>query len=203
MKWKLLPKAGRPPFSLFDDRKVFESWKRRAIEHLRTPPSSDWDWLAIAQHHGLATRLLDWTTNPLNAAYFAVREVRKADAVVYAARFKWRVDPEAVSPMDFSDVAKFWPLGVVPRIARQAGLFTVHGKPDIPLEEYSEGLVALTEIVIPKKARDLLLRELSYYGINAASLFPDLDGLSTFLNWTMESREYWKLEIDETAQHKS
>jgi hypothetical protein len=198
-RWKLLPKAGRKPFSSFDDRLVFESWKRRAIEHLRTAPSSDWDWLAIAQHHGLATRLLDWTTNPLNAAYFAVRDAGMIDAAVYAARFKSRVIPETIHPMEFFAVAIYWPSGVVPRIARQAGLFTVHGKPNIPLEECTEGVSALTEIVIPKKARNTLLRELSYYGINAATLFPDLDGLSSFLNWTMESKEYWNFRIDETA----
>lgn len=198
-QWKLLPKAGRPPYCDIEDKSVFESWKRRAIEHIRVMPTSDWEWLAIAQHHGLATRLLDWTTNPLNAAYFAVRESREADAVIYAARFKYRVVTDVVHPMEFLGVATYWPSGVVPRITRQGGVFTIHGKPSVPLEAGPEGLTELKTIVIPHKVRDSLVRELSYYGINAVTLFPDLDGLSAFLNWTIESKEYWNIKIDETA----
>lgn len=197
--WKLLPKAGRLPYSTIDDRQIFESWKRRAIEHIRILPNSDWEWLAIAQHHGLATRLLDWTTNPMNAAFFAVRENREVDAVIHAARFKFRAGTETTHPMEFPGVATYWPSGVVPRITRQSGLFTVHAKPSVPLEENTEGLADLKRIIIPNKVRDPLLRELSYYGINAVTLFPDLDGLSAFLNWTIESKEYWSLKINEIS----
>jgi hypothetical protein len=198
--WKLLPKAGRLPYSLVEDRQVFESWKRRAIEHIRILPNSDWEWLAVAQHHGLVTRLLDWTTNPLNAAFFAVREARQSDAVIHAARFNLRVETEAEpNPMHYTGVGIYWPPGMVPRITRQGGLFTIHGNPSIPLEARPTGLTDLARIVIPNESRDPLLRELSYYGINAVTLFPDLDGLSAFLNWTVESQEYWEVKTIEGA----
>ena len=45
---------------------------------------NDWDMLTIAQYHGLAARLLDWSFNPLVAAYFAVKDFEDCDAVIYA-----------------------------------------------------------------------------------------------------------------------
>jgi hypothetical protein len=191
--WELKPKAGRPPF-LGREESLFEAWKLRAVEHLPSNITTEWDWLAIAQHHGLATRLLDWTTNPLNAAYFAVREPRPGPAVIHAARFgrpSGRATPAVLlAPFDFEGIDIFRPRGVVPRIVRQGGLFTIHGPPDRSLESFSrERIVALEQIRIAESYRLKLRAELARYGIHSAALFPDLDGLSSYLNWTVEAGE--------------
>jgi hypothetical protein len=188
--WVLKPKAGREEFAGCDDERLFRAWKRRAAEFVSLPFDDDWGWLAVAQHHGLATRLLDWTFNPLAAAFFAVEMFTDCEAVVFAYRCDYVVMPEEILPFEIAKVAKFKPMGVAPRIIRQGGMFTVHGRPKRPLDEVMSKKDELEKIIISRSYRKELLFELSHYGINRATLFPDLDGLSAYINWATTNRRY-------------
>lgn len=67
---------------------VLETFSNHLLTYVQHRPLTAWEELAIAQHHGLPTRFMDWSTNPLVALYFAVRNTgdRANDSAVYVLR---------------------------------------------------------------------------------------------------------------------
>lgn len=194
--WKLIPKAGRAPYNSCKDQDFFLAWKRRAEEFIDINKYNDWDLLTIAQHYGLATRLLDWTYNPLIASFFAVENYLETDAVVYAYLMKKEIITSKSEPFDsYNQILKLRPNGASQRITRQSGIFTVHFPPTLSIEDNLKENSNIEKIIIDKGYRKELLFDLNYYGINKASVFPDLSGLSNLLNWYMENRSYWSQDV--------
>lgn len=193
-EWDLIPKAGRDPYNKHNDIDIFKSWKRLAVNFLNVS-YDDWDMITIAQHHGLATRLLDWTFNPLVAVFFAVQNNEKYDAIIYAYYNPYSIKTDEINVFQHEGIGKVKPNGTAARVVRQSGIFTIHNPPTLSLEDNLEDNI-LEKIIIDSSYRNELRFELSHYGINEFSLFPDLDGLSQHVNWFMENSHYWEGYID-------
>jgi hypothetical protein len=189
-KFPLIPKIGRiiPPdsngSSEKNEKEILRLFKERALRFLDFMPTTDWDWLALGQQHGLPTRLLDWTDNPLVACYFAVEEPGEDDSVIYAYQNQSYIDVEKhPEPFRYRAVGKFIPRHISPRITNQGGLFTIHPKPYEPFE--SDDMV---KIIIPHRIRAELKKTLNRYGVDRFALFPSLDGLSAHIEWLQSKR---------------
>ncbi len=129
INYELIPSVGRGQHTSRSrekyERSLFDIFRREAHGFLPTTPASEWEWLSFAPHHGLPTRLLDWTHNLLVALYFAVEDNTDTDGQVFAlhAVGKASESVRSASPFDLKSPVKYYPNVVTPRIRAQEGLF--------------------------------------------------------------------------------
>ena len=153
--YELLPRIGRGDIEVRHETRIFDFFVREAAAYLSPMPASEWELLALARHHGLPTRLLDWTENPLVAAYFACLEQYDVDGAIYMLNTN-EVISEQMSPFEIDTVLRYRPSHVTRRIAAQRGLFTVHPNPAEPLPISRTGSHKVHIAILPAEFKQTL-----------------------------------------------
>lgn len=197
----LVPRIGRMNLKIKSiaktEKLILKEFERGILPLSEFRPENNWDLLALAQHHGLPTRLLDWTYNALAALWFAVQsEPKKDDKGYFINGVVWilaaevgdfRMDTDRVDPLS-NKITKIFRSSVVSRrISAQSGVFTIHkvnsnGKM-FKFESFANFKDKLTKIIIPHEDFADIRSELQILGINNFTIFPDLDGFCQHLTW--------------------
>jgi hypothetical protein len=204
-KWKLLPSLLRSS-DPSAEASLLKRFKQNALPFTGYLPGDEWDWLFLMQHHGVPTRLLDWTESPLVALYFAVESESRnsTDGCIWCLRPRVFNKQANVDPTFAADIpcfgtdevlanympskvaaevtTKLPPLAALAlrrfqRLYAQLGVFTISHRDRRPLDKFGDGK-HLARLIIPKSSKSKIRRELSLLGITRLTLFPELTSVA-------------------------
>jgi len=196
--WQLIPSIGRikdkkgKELDVKQEKLLLKIFKHRAYPFIKDYLDSDIELLTIGQHHGLPTRVLDWTKNPLVGIYFAVeepftsedqKETEHSALIIYEPKTKANLD-KTIDPFKITTVKRYIPKHWDKCIISQGGLFTVHNEPYKPWTSSQ-----LKTILIHKDVRNPIKKSLNRFGINPGTIYPDLDGICKHIKW-LRSNEH-------------
>jgi hypothetical protein len=151
---------GIPPSDITSlERRMLERFRKESLPLLSgMRPQTDWEWLSVAQHQGMPTRLSDWTANALAGLWFAVASDDAPDDGVL-----WVLDVEPANETqpttkDIFTLLRtyvFQPFHLDRRIVAQSAWFSVHRYSEtverfVPLDENSRFRASFTKLVIPR-----------------------------------------------------
>ncbi|WP_240635912.1 FRG domain-containing protein [Caldimonas tepidiphila] len=209
------------------EERAMRIFRRKAHIYLRnsTALENDLRCLALMQHHGAPTRLLDFTKSPFVAAFFAL-ENADTDVAVFALntpalwsltpRFdpsltRDRIDPRVPGNFERYFIGNrspmMWfgePSEMDSRLMAQSGLFVVPGMLDRPidmlLEAYGPPQELLYKFVLPLSVRETAMRALYRMNVTYATLFPDLEGMARSLGYELEV--IWERLVEEYVERQ-
>jgi FRG domain-containing protein len=199
------------------ERRVHRIFQRKAhlfLSHV-PPADDDFQWLALMQHHGSPTRLLDFTWSPFVAAFFALESATGPAAVwavsvplLWRERFRLLDDRRQVTVADLSlktpgNYERWFLEGSMPflfpgeplvmnqRLVAQSGTFVVPSVLDRAVEDiintYTRPSHTLVKLTLNTvKMRDEAMYALYSMNVSHATLFPGLDGMARSLAYELE-----------------